>query len=118
MHQRHCTYVGGYKKISDREPLLTELVRTTLREAAQGKVNLDSIAPGSRDHLIPFLERIGARYLTRAGTLESLVLLEDASSGQKRVRRYRSVFASGRRIIWIVGLSSEGTIVSVEPQPE
>src|SRR5215831_7736608 len=30
----------------------------------------------------------------------------------------RSVFVSGLRIIWTVGLSSAGTIVSLDPRPE
>lgn len=73
-----------------------------------------SIAVESRDRLIAFLERDGPRYLGPAGNLEFL-LLEDSDSGGNRVRRYRSIFASGIRIIWTVGLSSAGTIMSLIP---
>jgi len=114
----YCAHPGGYTEIPDREPAITELVRKTLREAAQGKVDPASIAPESRDRVTAFLERTGPRYLAPAGNLESLVLLEDSRSGDKRVRRYRSVFASGLKIIWTVGLSPAGTIVSLDPRPE
>ena len=114
----YCARPGGYTEISDREPAITERVRKLLRDAAQGKVNADSIAPESRNRLIPFLEGDGTRYLGRAGEIESLVLLEESEPGGKRVRRYRSVFESGLRIIWTVGLSSTGTILSLSPRQE
>lgn len=77
-----------------------------------------SIDVESRGRLIPFLERDGPRYSGQAGNLESLALLEDTNSGGKRIRRYRSVFTSGIKIIWTVGLSSAGTIMSLDPRPE
>lgn len=114
----YCAHPGGYAEIPDPEPAITELVRKTLRDAAHGKVDPESIARESRDRLIAFLERDMPRYLAPAGNLESLVLLEDRRSGETRVRRYRSVFASGLKIIWTVGLSSAGSIVSLDPRPE
>ncbi|MBI2685040.1 MAG: hypothetical protein HYX27_01900 [Acidobacteria bacterium] len=116
--REYCAHPDGYKEIPDREPAITELIRKTLRNAAQGRVNPENIAPESRDRLVSFLQRDGPRYLGSAGALESLTLLVDTDSGGKRVRRYRSVFASGLRIIWTVELSSAGVIVSLAPQPE
>ena len=116
--KEYCAHPGGYTEIPDREPTITEMVRKILRDAAHGKVDPASIAAESRDRLVPFLERDGSRYLGQAGNLESLALLEDSNSGGKRVRRYRSVFASGTKIIWTVGLSSAGTIMSLDPRPE
>jgi hypothetical protein len=114
----YCARPEGYTEISDREPAITERVRKLLLDAALGKVNAESIAPESRNRLVPFLQGDGPRFLGRAGKLESLVLLEDSDSSGKRVRRYRTVFANGLRIIWTVGLSSTGTIVSLNPRPE
>jgi len=114
----YCAHPEGYEEIPDREPALTERIRKTLEEAAHGKVNADSIAPESRDRLVAFLERDGPRYLGLAGKLESLILLVDDHSGGKSVRRYRSVFASGLKMIWTIGFSSEGAIVSLDPRPE
>jgi hypothetical protein len=114
----YCAHPGGYREISDGAPAITELVRKTLRDAARGKVSPDDIAPESRSRLISFLERDGPRFLGPAGELKSLVLLEDRDSGGTRVRRYRSVFASDLRIIWTVGISSSGAIVSLDPRPE
>ncbi len=114
----YCAHPEGYSEIPDREPAITELIRKTLQDAAQGKVNPDSIAPESRERLIAFLQRDGPRYLGAAGALGSLTLLADTESGGKHVRRYRSVFASGLRIIWTVGLSTSGAIVSLDAQPE
>jgi hypothetical protein len=114
----YCAHPEGYTEIPDREPAITELMRKTLRDAAYGKVDPDSIAPESRERLISFLQRDGPRYLGTAGELKSLALLMDTDSGGKHVRRYRTVFASGLRIIWTVGLSSAGTIESLDPRPE
>jgi hypothetical protein len=114
----YCAHPGGPKDVSDHEPAITERVRRLLRDAAQGKVDPASIDVESRGRLIPFLERDGPRYLGQAGNLESLALLEDSNSGGKRIRRYRSVFTSGIKMIWTVGLSSAGTIMSLDPRPE
>jgi len=54
---------------ADTQPAITELVRKTLRDAAQGKVNADAIAPESRDRLVAFLERDGPPFLGRARPL-------------------------------------------------
>lgn len=105
-------------EVPDREPAITALIRETLRDAAHGKVDSARIVPESRERLIPFLQDIGPRYLGSAGALKSLTLLGDTDDGGKRVRRYRAVFANGLRIVWIVGLSSAGTIVSLDPRPE
>lgn len=114
----YCSHPRGHAQISDREPDVTELVRKTLQDAAQGNVNPNAIAPESRERLIRFLQRDGPRHLGPAGALESLVLLVDTDSGGKRVRSYRAVFASGLRMIWTVGLSPEGSIVSLDSGPE
>jgi len=116
--KEYCAHPGGYEEIPDRESILTERIRKMLEEAAHGKVNAESIAPESRDRLVAFLEREGPRYLGPAGKLESLILLQDDHSEGKRVRRYRCVFANGLKINWIIGFSSEGAIVSLDPRPE
>lgn len=114
----YCAPPSGLIEVSDQEPAITERVRKLLRDAAQGRVDADSIDAESRSVVIPFLEKQGPRFLGQAGELKSLVLLEDSDSSGKRVRRYRSLFASGFTVIWTVGLSSSGTIVSLNPRPE
>jgi len=116
--KEYCAHPGGYQEIPDREPALTERLRKTIEEAARGKVAADTIAPESRDRLIAFLERDGPRHLGPAGKLESLVLLDENNSGGTRVRRYRSVFASGLKILWTVGFSADGAIMALDPGPE
>ncbi len=116
--KENCAHPGKLTKVLDREPAITERIARLLRDAAQGRVDADGIAPESRTRLIPFLESDGPRFLGHAGALASLVLLEDSDSDGKRVRRYRSVFASGLKVIWTVGLSSTGAIVSLHPRPE
>ncbi len=113
-----CAHPEGYKEIPDPEPAITEGIRKILRQAAQGKVSPDDIAPESRDRLVSFLERDGPRFLGPAGELESFKLVEDRNAAGKRMKRYRSVFASGLRLIWTVGLSPAGAIVSLDPRPE
>jgi hypothetical protein len=114
----YCAHPNGDSEIADRDPAMTDLIRKTIRDAAQGKVNPDSIAPESRERLISFLQRDGPRYLGPAGALESFVLLEDNEADGKRVRRYRAAFASGLKMMWTVTLSPAGTIVSLEPRPD
>lgn len=116
--KENCAHPGKLTEVLDREPAITERIARLLRDAAQGRVDADGIAPESRTRLIPFLESDGPRFLGHAGALASLVLLEDSDSDGKRVRRYRSVFASGLKVIWTVGLSSTGAIVSLHPRPE
>jgi len=116
--KEYCATLGGNTEIPDREPAITYLIREMIRDAAQGKVDPARIAPESRERLIPFLQDIGPRFLGPAGALESLTLLVDTHEGGKHVRRYRAVFANGPKIIWTVGLSSAGSIVSLDPRPE
>lgn len=114
----YCEHPESNAPVTDSKPEITEMIRQALRDAAEGKVEPAHIAPESRDRLVPFLQDIGRRFLAPAGALESLTLLLDANERGRHVRRYRTVFASGRRIIWNVGLSPAGTIVSLEPRPE
>jgi hypothetical protein len=116
--KEYCANPGGDTQIADTEPKITELIRQTLLDAAQGKVDSSRIAPDSREQLTQFLKEVGPNFLAPAGPLESLTLLGDTSDGGKRVRRYRAVFANGEKIIWTVGLSSAGAIVSMDPRPE
>jgi hypothetical protein len=104
--------------VTDRDPRITELVRATLRDAAQGRVDPARIAPESQARLIPFLKQIGPGLLAPAGAIESFVLVSDTNDNGKRTRRYRATFASGERVMWTVGLTSSGTIVSLDPRPE
>ena len=47
----YCAHGGGSTEIPDREPAITEEIRRLLREAAEGKVSADGIAPESRNRL-------------------------------------------------------------------
>lgn len=116
--KEYCAHPEGLKVIGDSEPQITELLRETLRDAAVGKVDPVRFAPESREKLTQFLQEIGPQFLGPAGPLESLTLLMDTNDGGQRVRRYRAKFASGESIIWIVGLSSTGAFMSLDPRPE
>jgi hypothetical protein len=114
--KEYCALPAGDAEIPDREPKMTELIRETLRDAAAGKVDPDRIAPQSRERLALFLTRRGPMFLGPMGELQSLILLAEGEVDGKRVRRYRAVFAGGQKMIWIVGISPEGTIVSLDPR--
>jgi len=64
----YCAHPEGLKEIPDRQPAITERIRRTLTDAAQGKVDPESIAPESRERLISFLQRDG-----RTGAMDDLV---------------------------------------------
>ena len=116
--KEHCANPGGPKEIPDTEPAITELIRKTVRDAAQGKVTADDIAPESRERVTAMLQRDGPRFLGPAGALAALTLLLDTRADGKHVRRYRSVFASGLAIQWTVELTSTGKILAISPRPE
>jgi hypothetical protein len=116
--KEYCALPEGGTEIPDREPAITVSIRQTIRDAALGKVDPARIAPESRERLIAFLKDNGPRLLGSLGAIESLTLLTDTSVGGKRIRRYRTVFANGQKLIWTVGLSSLGEIVSLDPRRE
>ena len=116
--KEYCALPGGNSAIQDLEPTITELVREAIRDAAQGKVDPARLAPESRESLSQFLREKGPRFLGPAGPLESLTLLAESHDGGKHIRRYRSAFGNGEKVIWTVELSSAGQIVSMDPRPE
>ena len=116
--KEYCALADGTTEIPDREPAITQSIRETIRDAALGKVDPARIAPESRERLTAFLKDSGPRFLGPLGTIESLTLLTDTSASGKRIRRYRTVFANEQKIIWTVGLSSSGEIVSLDPRRE
>jgi hypothetical protein len=114
-----CANPNGDVEIPDSDPILTEHVRQAIREAAAGKVSANLIAPESRDQLVPRLEDIGKRFLSSAGEIQAVTLLEDAPVlGGYRNRRYRAVFAGGQKVLWSVRFSPAGAIVAMDPRPE
>jgi hypothetical protein len=113
-----CASPKGNMPSSDSAPDITELVRQTIVDAAQGKVDPSRFAPESQERLAGFLKQAGPQFLAPAGALRSLTLLSDTSENGRRTRRYRSVFASGENVVWTVGLSVEGRIVSLDPRPD
>jgi hypothetical protein len=86
--------------------------------AAPGIVTADDIEPVSRERVTSMLQRDGSRFLGPAGPLTSLTLLADTMTDGKRVRRYRSLFASGLSILWTVELTAAGKLVALSPRPE
>jgi hypothetical protein len=113
----YCANPNG-TAINDTEPKITALIRQMLADAAAGKVDAENIAPEARSQLMPFLQNNGPRFLFPLGPIGSLTLLSDRQEGAKRIRTYRAVFATGKKITLHVGLSPAGTIISFDPQPE
>jgi hypothetical protein len=119
--KQYCAVPDGNVEIPDTAPDITNGLREIIGNAALGRVddlNSSRFAPESRQRLTAFLKANRPRFLGPLGKLESLILLADSTVDGKRVRRYRAQFATGRRILWTVGLSPEGAIVSLDPQPE
>jgi hypothetical protein len=116
--KQYCALPEGDTEIPDREPKTTAFVSEMLRDAAIGKVDSNRIAPESRDRLVPFLQSNGPRVLGPLGALKSLTLLAEINDAGKRIRRYRAIFASGQKMMWTVGFSPEGAILSLDPQRE
>jgi len=116
--KEYCALQKNNTLIEDHEPALTELVRETIRDAARGKADPVRLAPESRERLVRFLQENGPRFMGSIGALESLKLLTEDNDAGKHFRIYRAVFASGQKIIWTVGFSSQGKILSLDPRRE
>jgi hypothetical protein len=116
--KQYCALSGNTSLVTDAEPKITELIRDTIRDAAQGKIDPARLAPESRDRLLRFLQDNGPRFLAPAGPLASLILLADSRDGGKHIRRYRAIFGSGEKVVWTIELSSAGQIVSMDARPE
>ncbi|HVH72963.1 MAG TPA: hypothetical protein VNB49_17890 [Candidatus Dormibacteraeota bacterium] len=116
--KQYCALAEAGTPIADTDPKTTTMILDTLTDAALGKVDLTRIEPKSRDRLVPFLQTSGPRFLAPNGSLQSLTLLAENSDGGKRTRRYRAIFASGRKIIVSIGVSPTGTLLSIDPRPE
>jgi hypothetical protein len=116
--KQYCAFSGDGTEIPDRDPAITAAIAQVLRDAATGQVDPVRLAPESRDRLTAFLRNNGPRLLAPMGSLESLTLLADTKIDGLRVRRYRSVHARGMKVIWTIGLTSSGAIVSLDPQRE
>ncbi|MGB2628491.1 MAG: serine hydrolase domain-containing protein [Candidatus Acidiferrum sp.] len=87
------------KPITDTEPQVSALLRTTLTELADGKVNLDSFALDARTDWIP--ERILglSERLRSFGPARSLSLLESQNEEDLHHYKYRVEFADGPMLI-------------------
>jgi len=103
-----CALRDFDSEIADREPKLIEEFREVLESAARGKVTGGHAAP----QLAAFLERSAPRMLAPMGRLGSITLLADTKVEGKRVRKYRSVFEGGQ-VVWTVGISETGEMVSI-----
>lgn len=116
--KEYCALAEGGTQITDTDLKTTAMIRNTLTDAAHGEVDAARIAPESRDRLVPFLQISGPRFLAPNGSLQSLTLLAENSDGAKRTRRYRAIFASGRKMILSIGVTSTGTLLSIDSRPE
>jgi Beta-lactamase len=87
------------KPITDNEPQVTVLLRTTLTELATGKVNLELFAPEGRSAWMP--ERIKglSERLKLFGSVESLSLLESQNENALHHYKYRVEFADGPMMV-------------------
>lgn len=104
--------------IADADPKTTEILRGVLVDAAKGKANAALFAAEAQEKMIPFIERVGPRFLGSMGALQSFVLLEQTDAGANRIRRYRAAFANGASLIWTFELTKDGKILSMEPKEE
>jgi CubicO group peptidase (beta-lactamase class C family) len=87
------------KPITDTEPQVSVLLRTTLAELATGQVNLDSFAPEGRSAWVP--ERIKglSERLKSFGSVKSLSLLESQNEDGLHHNKYRVEFADGPMMV-------------------
>ncbi len=81
-----------YKPIADREPQVTERVKTVVRQAAQGTVDSGQFTPELAATMLADLKRGGSAGMLALGALQSIVLLERRDEGSNRVYRYRLVY--------------------------
>jgi hypothetical protein len=101
--------------IREKSPEVTQLVRSVLIDAQQGKADAKAFAEASR--IAFFVRRVGLRFLGPRGGLKALVLLEQNDDPSRRTFIYRVQFEKST-IVWSFTLDRDGKILGLEPLEE
>jgi CubicO group peptidase (beta-lactamase class C family) len=105
------------KGIPDREPQVTQMLQTVLKDAAQGKADPSLFSPEAQAEFVPFVRRVGPRFLGSLGPIQSLVLLERREEKESRIYRYRALFKDST-LLWTLTLTRDGKISQLQPVQE
>lgn len=103
--------------IADPQPALTATMRAAFAGAAAGKVDQARFGEGGRQRSLPFLTDFGAVLLGAVGPVERVTLLEDATAGAGRERRYAIQFER-KLMYWRLVTDAQGRIEDMHPVSE
>lgn len=103
--------------IDDAAPTLTALLRTTLREAAAGRVDAAAFERTAANASAAFLTDFGRALLEAVGPAGKVELLAERHEGDRRVRTYRVSFAH-KTMAWRLETNAADRIEALRPAGE
>ena len=105
------------KGIEDENPRVTGMLKGVLLAAERGEADPALFSPQAQAEIVPFVKRVGPRYLTPLGPMKAFVLLEIREEKASRVLRYRAIYKDST-LLWTFTLTTDGKIVSLQPKEE
>jgi CubicO group peptidase (beta-lactamase class C family) len=103
--------------LEDDDPALTVRLAAVLRDAGQGKVDPDQLAPAARDELVASLMEAGPLVIGVFDPIVRMELVEERRGRGRRVRKYRVLFGDIAQY-WQFTLDSDGKIAAMQPTSE
>ena len=101
------------KPIADKEPQVTQMVRTLLQGIADGKARPEQFTEELEKHLFPDeIQELGPA-LKEMGEVKALELMEKTDEGEQRNYRYRARY-SQRTIMVSIGLTTGDKIAKLD----
>jgi hypothetical protein len=101
------------KPIADKEPQVTQMVRTLLQDIADGKARPEQFTEELEKHLFPDeIQELGPA-LKEMGEVKALELVEKTDEGEQRNYRYRASY-SQRTIMVSIGLTTGDKIAKLD----
>jgi CubicO group peptidase (beta-lactamase class C family) len=103
--------------IVDTTPALTALLRTTLHDAATGRLDANVFERANANPSAGFLGDFGRALLDAVGPVGTIDLLADRRDGERRVRTHRVSFAH-KTMTWRLETNAAGRIETLRPAGE
>jgi CubicO group peptidase (beta-lactamase class C family) len=108
---------GTEKSAEDREPRVTDLVKSVLLKVQDGTIDPAPFTPDMWKGFHPQATSYLQHLLGSAGPFQSITLLSRQEQGESRLYRYRAVFGS-TRLIFDVTLTPKDKISEMGVSPE
>jgi CubicO group peptidase (beta-lactamase class C family) len=110
----HLGPAPAIASIEDAAPVVTALLRKTLRDAARGRLDAQHFERAAANPSFGFLSGIGQALFDAVGPARGIDLLADRRADGRRVRSYRVSFAH-KTMTWRFETTDAGRIEALRP---